>query len=205
VVKAVVNEKMSHLPQYFTEHLIAAVRIQSFEKGDWLFRCGDKVKGIYFVLEGEVKAVRHLANESEAVMMRAQNGEFFAESAIAASQYSCDAIAVKFSKLAFISQYDLDKALQEQPFAKAFFLANAMNARHQCSRYERLRLRSAKDRVLHIIACEADRDGVFYWPAPLTELAVDLALEPETLYRVLSELEKTGIISRDQRKFKIQP
>ena len=191
------------LPQYFTEHLIAAARIQSLKKGGWLFRCGDKVEGIYFVLEGEVKAVRHLANDSEAVMMRASNGEFFAESAIAADHYSCDAIAVKPLRIAFVSQPDLNKALQNAEFAKAFFLANAMNARRQCSRYERVRLRSAKDRVLHIMACEGGPDGIFHWPGPLTELAVELALEPETLYRVLSELEKDKKISRRKTSFQI--
>ena len=197
------HNKTEGLPGYFTDALCESVRVQSFAKGDWLFRCGEKVEGIYFVLEGEVKAVRHLANESEAVMMRARDGEFFAESAIAASHYSCDAIAVKPSRLAFVSQTSLNRALENPDFSKAFFLANAMNARRQCSRYERVRLRAAKDRVLHLLACESGPDGAFHWQAPLTELAVELALEPETLYRVLAELERAGTILRENRRLKL--
>lgn len=193
------QNKRANLPDYFTGALAGAVRIQTLAKGGWLFHCGEKVDGIYFVLEGEVKAVRHLANEREAVMMRARDGEFFAESAIAASHYTCDAVAVMASRLAFLPQADLDAALEDAEFARAFFLASAINARRQCSRYERVRLRGAKDRVLHLLACESGSDGVFNWSAPLTELALELALEPETLYRVLSELERDNIISRENR------
>ena len=191
------------LPAYFPPELIASARNINLAKGSWLFHSGDKVEGIYFVLEGEVKAIRHLARESEAVMMRARDGEFFAESAIATDRYSCDGIAVKDSSLAFVSTPQLEKAMEDPQFARAFFLANAMNGRRQCSRYERVRLRSARDRVLHLLACEKGPDGVFVWNAPLTELATELAIEPETLYRVLAELERAGQIIRDKRKFQI--
>ena len=191
------------LPAYFTPELTASARNINLAKGSWLFHCGDKVEGIYFVLEGEIKAIRHLARESEAVMMRARDGEFFAESAIATSRYTCDAIAVKPSKLAFLSSTQIDAAMEHPHFARAFFLANAINGRRQCSRYERVRLRSARDRVLHLLACEKGSDGVFVWNAPLTELANELAIEPETLYRVLAELEKAGQIIRNKRTFQI--
>ena len=198
------QNKSGNLPGYFTAALCESARIQSLAKGDWLFRCGERVEGIYFVLEGEVKAVRHLANDGEAVMMRARDDEFFAESAIAASHYTCDALAVRPSRLAFLPQTGLEAAFEDAAFARAFFLANAKNTRLQCSRYERMRLRAAKDRVLHLLACEAGPDGTFRWPAPLTELATELALEPETLYRVLAELERTGAISRRQREFTLK-
>ena len=190
------------IPAYFPATLTRAARRISLEKGEALFRAGQKVSGIYYVISGEVKALRHMAKSSEAVMVRAMAGEFFAESAIAAPRYSCDGVAVKPSELLFLPMEALDTALTDAGFAKAFFLANAANARRQCSRYERVRLRSARDRVLHLLACESGPDGVFNWPAPLTELAVELALEPETLYRVLAELEASGEITREKRQFK---
>ena len=193
---------MSTLPPYFPASLASAVRRIALDKGEALFREGQKVAGIFFVVSGEVKAVRHMPKSSEAVMMRARNGEFFAESAVAAPRYTCDGIAVKPSQLLFLPADALDAALADAGFAKAFFLANAANARRQCSRYERVRLRSARERVLHLLACESGPDGVFDWPAPLTELAVELALEPETLYRVLSELEAKGEIAREKRRFR---
>ncbi len=189
-------------PAYFPAALAQATRRISLEKGEALFREGQRVAGIYYVISGEVKALRHMAKSSEAVMARAMAGEFFAESAIAAPRYSCDGVAVKPSVLLFLPMDALDAALTDAGFAKAFFLANAANVRRQCSRYERVRLRSARERVLHLLACESGPDGVFDWPAPLTELAVELALEPETLYRVLSELEAEGEITREKRRFR---
>ena len=191
------------LPEYFTDDLSRAVRFQDLEKGEYLFRTGQKVVGIHYVISGAMKAVRHVAEQSEAVMIRAGAGEFFAESAIAADRYTCDAVCVKAARLAFIPTRDFEKALGDPAFAKAFFLANAINARRQCSRYERLRLRSARDRVLHLLVCESGPDGVFRWHAPLTELAAELALEPETLYRVLSGLERGGVIARDRRDLRL--
>ena len=154
------------------------------------------------IMHNNLKALRHMAKSSEAVMARAMAGEFFAESAIAAPRYSCDGVAVKPSTLLFLPMDALDAAHTDSGFAKAFFLANAANARRQCARYERVRLRSARERVLHLLACESGPDGVFDWPAPLTELAVELALEPETLYRVLAELEASGKIARDKGQIK---
>jgi len=190
------------IPGYFTPTLARAARRISLKKGEALFREGQAVAGIFYVILGEAKALRHMAESREAVMARARGGEFFAESAIAAPRYSCDGVAVKPSELLFLPMESLDAALTDAGFAKAFFLANAANARRQCSRYERVRLRSARERVLHLLACESGPDGVFDWPAPLTELAVELALEPETLYRVLSELEAEGEITREKRRFR---
>ena len=79
------QKRQSDLPAYFTRDLLAAIRYVKLEKGEHLFRTGDRVNGIYFILGGEVKAIRPMHNESDAVMMRAGVGEFFAESAIAAS------------------------------------------------------------------------------------------------------------------------
>jgi len=51
-----------------------------------LFREGQTVAGIHYVISGEVEALRHMEASSEAVMMRAGPGEFFADSAIAVAR-----------------------------------------------------------------------------------------------------------------------
>ena len=197
------KQQTSDLPSWFTGELIAAAKIEDHDKDSYLFHVGEPVTGIYYILSGEVKACRPMHDEREAVMMRARAGEFFAESAIAAPTYSCDGLAVVASCTAFLPTLTITTALNEPTFAKAFFLANAANGRRQCSRYERLRLRSARDRILHLLTCEAGPDGVFFWQPPLVELAAELALEPETLYRVLSELERDGLIIRSKGRLKI--
>jgi hypothetical protein len=51
----------------------------------------------------------------------------------------------------------------------------ARQARKQCSRQERLRLKRARDRVLHFLACEGGATGVVTWVSHLSELAAELA------------------------------
>ncbi|MGV6849047.1 MAG: Crp/Fnr family transcriptional regulator [Marinibacterium sp.] len=193
------------LPDYLGIALGDAVAVRRLGKGETLFRTGEPVSDIFFVLEGEVKAARFLPDGTEVVMMRAGAGEYFAESALAAPRFSCDAMCIKPARVAVLPVADVNAALAHPDFARAFVMAVAGYSRRQCSRYERLRLRSARDRVLHMILCESDPDGRLDWALPLSELATELSLDPETLYRVLRELERTGRIRRDKRRLELVP
>jgi DNA-binding MarR family transcriptional regulator len=62
---------------------------------------------------------------------------------------------------------------------------------------ERLSLRSAAERVLHLLGSEGRGPRREYQPpASLKDLARDLALTPEALYRTLAQLERDGVIER---------
>ncbi|MES9857995.1 MAG: Crp/Fnr family transcriptional regulator [Sedimenticola sp.] len=197
------KESINNLPPYLTDKLLSCTREIVLKKGDRLFLTGDKVEGIYYVIEGELKAIRPMLKEGDAVMVRSRSGEYFAETALAIDHYVCDAYSSKPSTIAFMPKVNIFEALKENQFALGFSLALAANARRQCSRYERLRLHRAKDRLLHLLTCESDKAGSLNWQSPLSELAADLAIEPETLYRVLSELEKNGVILREKRSIKL--
>ncbi len=194
----------ANYPDYFTKELIAGSRVITLSRGETLFHIGDHVTGIYYVLSGELKAVRRTPQGNEAVMMRARPGEYFAESALAIDRYVCDALCTTPARVLFLLKRNLLQAMGQPAFATAFALALAGNARRQCSRYERLRLHKAKDRVLHLLICEADDSGAFHWPSSLIELAAEPGMEPETLYRVLSELESEGRLYRNRRELRLR-
>lgn len=197
------QDKFLQLPDYIADVVGQSVRFIELKKDEHLFCTGDKVNGIYFVLSGEMKALRHLRQGGEAIMVRSNAGEFFAESAVAGSKYTCDGIATSATRLAFLSTGELFRALTDPKFAKSFFLAIASNSRRQCSRNERLKLNRARDRVLHLFACESNPEGIFEWQSPIAELAAELAIEPETMYRTLKQLELEKIITRQECGFLI--
>ncbi len=173
-------------------------------RGESLFRQGDPVRHVVIVREGELKAIRHQADGSECVMLRARAGEMFAESSLADSHYRCDGIAVEPTRVSLVPVDMLRAALGgEESLAYAFCMAIARQARKQCSRQERLRLKRARDRVLHFLACEGGADGVVSWTAPLSELAPELGLERETLYRVLAVLENEGMLRRTDGQLRL--
>jgi hypothetical protein len=94
----------------------------------------------------------------------------------------------------------LRHTFETQPdFALPFVAALAANSRRQCSRLERSRLKRARDRVLHYLVCESMPGSPLALTMPLSSWAVELGLEPETLYRTLRELEQEGLISRNRR------
>lgn len=188
------------LPEFLPQSLIDSTRKVSLNKGEHLFRKGDAARSVFFVLHGEVIAVRYLMDGAEAVMLRAGTGEFFAESTLVISQYSCDAICSRNSLLVEIPAAALRHAFETQPgFALPFVAALAANSRRQCSRLERSRLKRARDRVLHYLVCESMPGSPLYLTMPLSAWAVELGLEPETLYRTLRELELEGLISRNHK------
>lgn len=190
-------------PEYFTDDLVKRSQLVSLKKGDYLFHTNDKVVGIYYVLSGEIKALRNLIKGSEVVMMRSQAGDYFGESALAIDHYICDALCTKNAEIIFLSKDSIMDAMKNNVFSMRFMLAIAKNSRRQCSRYERLRLHKAKDRLKHFLSCESNQKGLLIWHSSLIELANELAIEPETLYRILAEFEKDGIITRNKKEIQL--
>ncbi len=197
------NEDLPVLPAYFPEKLIRNAKVISLKKGERLFLTKDKVMGIYYVLEGELKALRNMIEGTEVVMMRSEAGNYFGESALAIESYVCDALCTKDALVVFLPKEQLAEAMKDPKFMTEFTLSLAKNVRRQCSRYERLRLHKARDRLLHFLSCESDPNGQIEWHSSLIELASELAIEPETLYRVLAELEREGIIIRNKRQIRL--
>jgi CRP-like cAMP-binding protein len=198
------KDAIQPLPEFLAAALPNPVRQRTIRKGERLFAQGDAVDAIYFVCRGRVKAMRALHNGMQSVMLQATAGEFFAESALAVDAYVCDAVATEDSVLWSLPAKDVLAALSARgDFAKTFALAMAATARRQSSRYERVRLKRARDRVLHLLICEGGPEASFTLTMPLVELAEELALEPETLYRVLRELTEEGWLKRSRTHLRL--
>jgi CRP-like cAMP-binding protein len=187
---------MNHgLPSYLPDMLLKEATRVDLTRNERLFQLGNPVDHVYFVLQGEVLAVRYLSDGSEAVMQRARDGEFFAQSAMLVATYSCDARAAVPTQVMRLPVRELRAALlADGAFALAYAGQLAADLRRQCTRVERLRIKRAKDRVRHYLACEGPlRSG----GAKLQDWARELGLEPETLYRTLADLESCGEIRRE--------
>ncbi len=199
------HEKPAHVPpDFLPASLRNEARIILLSKGERLFNQDDPVEELFFIESGELKAIRLQLNGTQAIMVRAHAGDFFAESAMAVPRYTCHAEAVCPSRLlAFPVEAFRDALAQDGRFALAFSLAMASHARRQCSRQERLRLKRARERILHLLTCEGDANGVLEWHSPLVEMAEELGLEPETLYRTLRELEQEGTIERNRSRIRL--
>lgn len=171
--------------------------------GQVLFRRGEPVEFIYYVVQGELLALRYLPSGTEAVMQRAGAGEFFAQSAMGLSRYDCDARAKSATRAMRLPMRRLTEALAtDGQFALTFAARLASDLRHQCARVERLQIKLVSDRILHFLACEgsmADKG------LRLADLSEELGLDVATLSRAISKLRTAGEVVGKGRHIKLAP
>ncbi len=170
-----------------------------FEAGTPVFRAGAPARHVYHLTEGRVRLVRYGRAGEEAAIHVAQPGEFFAEAALHADRYHCTALAVVPSTLAVIPSAGLAALLAEDALAmQAWVAILSSQLRRARSRVERLCLRSAAERIEHLLLCEGTGPACVYRPGgSLKELAVDLGLTHEALYRTLAHMVRDGRLLRD--------
>lgn len=189
------------LPEWFPADLLMQCKKRTLKKKEYLFTLNKKANNIFFVESGEVQALRLLPNGTSAIMQRASDNDFFAEAAMCVDNYTCDAMATRKAIVYCIPKDGLEKHLQkDNDFALRFSTLLAINTRKQCSKLERLRINRARDRVLHYLVCESDSSNTITIKSSYANLAEELGLEPETLYRTLSDLQKEKVITKIDNK-----
>ncbi|MFN6962054.1 MAG: Crp/Fnr family transcriptional regulator, partial [Rhodocyclaceae bacterium] len=194
---AVLNAAGGDLPAYLPPELRAGAKSVELRQGDYLFRHGDPVQHLYFIVEGELRLVEYAASGAECVLQRAANGEWLAECSNCMSIYSCYAYAARRSRVAGLPMPLFNRLLHEDAsFASAWAAQLAVSLRRLFGRYERRSLKTARERVLHFLITESRGAGQIDLAHSFAALAGELGLSRESLYRTLARLEREGAIRR---------
>jgi CRP-like cAMP-binding protein len=178
---------------------------RKLQAGQSLFRQGDRTTGIYEVVSGKLRLARVDLSGREAILYSAAAGDIIGEASLFSPVYHCDAIA---TTKAVVRLYPKSIILAEfqrnQKAAQAFMAMLARQIMSLRTRLEQRNIRSARDRVRHYLAVNAGPDGrTVVLPGTAKELAADLGLTHEALYRTLSEMEDDGEIERLKGKIKL--
>lgn len=155
-----------------------------FETGGTLFRSGDAVRTVYFVIDGVIDLVRHQAEGSPLVLQRATVGCVVAEASLYSDTYHCDAVA-RFAATAWaFRKSDLLRAMaEERKFAHAWARRLALDV--QKARFQ--------TEVLSLKTVAARLDAWIGWHGKLPEkgdwvgFAAEIGVSPEALYRELAK------------------
>lgn len=176
----------------------AAARDRRLQAGQTLFRSGERTAGLYQVLIGQVRLVRIDRSGREAVLQSAAAGETLAEASLYSPIYHCDAIATTEAVVRLYPKSVLLEELKRDPnVAQAFSAMLAQQVMALRTRLEGRNIRSARDRVRHFLALNTGADGrTVALPGTLKDLAADLGLTHEALYRTLANMEADGEIKR---------
>lgn len=181
-----------------TALLGCAARID-LRAGQQLFRIGAPPRYVHFVEDGAVRLIRHGRRGEEVVLHDARPGEFLAEASIDTPRYHCDAVASEPSAVLRVARDDFSRLLSDDPqFARMWMALLAAQLRTARAGVERLSLRSAEERIRHLLIsegagprCELTLHG------SLKDLARRLGMSHESLYRTLSRMQEKGVIERD--------
>jgi CRP/FNR family transcriptional regulator, dissimilatory nitrate respiration regulator len=186
--------------------LPAAARAAAIERrlkaGEPLFHLGDRTKGLAEVIAGRVRLTRVDRSGRETVLYVAGPGETIAEASLFAAHYHCDAVAATDAVVCIYPKPAVLAAFARDPkAAQAFSATLASQVMSLRTRLAQRDIRSARERLRHYLALNVGPDGrTVALPGTLKELAAELGLTHEALYRTLAALERAGEIRRGGSK-----
>ncbi len=167
-----------------------------FETGQTLFRLGDRLKGVFCVVAGEVRLIRRAPNGTEIVLQRSRRG-FFAEASLGTGKYHCYAVTAETSALLRFPARAFRAALATDAMFRDAWIDHlaheVLKLRAQC---ERLGLKSAAQRIVHYIESEG-AEGMVTLTESRKAWAAELGLTHEALYRTLRRLQTDGTLHID--------
>ena len=171
---------------------------RSCAAGTTVFRAGSPTHSVFYVETGAVRLLRFGRAGEEVVLHDARAGEFFAEASLDSARYHCDAVASEPSELLQLPADALRGLLEvDHAFARQWATLLARQLRDVRSRVERLSLKSAAERVRHLLVCEGQGPRCeLVLDGTLKDVARRLGLTHEALYRTLATMERNGVIER---------
>ncbi|MDG2166704.1 MAG: Crp/Fnr family transcriptional regulator [Opitutales bacterium] len=175
---------------------------RTLEKEEVLFREGDDVHSMFFVLEGEVRAETYLPDGKAIVFFRALNGAALSEEALFMPRYLFTAIASVPARVRSISKVDFFERFRNDPkFQEALFSCLAERYSESMMIRELLAIKSAEEPLYTWLHWQA-RGGekVIDLSVIIGGIAPQLGLTKESVYRAFSKLEKHGKVKREDGK-----
>lgn len=174
-------------------------RRRRYAANDVIFRQGDPVQGIFALEEGQVRLERCTSDGRVAIMHIARSNESFAEASLFSERYHCDATAAEASEVVLFPKADVLRMLREDPPASIEYIALLSGqVRTLRASIELRSILSARERILQHLLLYADPDTrIVTLPGTVKDLAAELGLAHESVYRGLKKLEDEGLIARD--------
>jgi CRP/FNR family transcriptional regulator, dissimilatory nitrate respiration regulator len=183
----------------------AAAIERTLNAGQTLFRSGGRTAGLYEVIAGRVRLARVDRGGREAVLHVAAPGDTLAEASLFSSTYHCDAIATTDAVVRLYPKAVVLAELERNPkSAQAFTAMLARQVMTLRTRLEQRNIHSARERVRHYLAINAGTDGrTVTLEGTLKDLAGELGLTHEALYRTLADMAGDGEIERREGSIKL--
>lgn len=152
--------------------------------GDVLFRAGEQVRYLYVVRSGCILLARLQPSGDPLVLQRATAGQLAAEASVFAARYHCDALSSSPTAVGRIRKADVEQLRAKDPVWLSAFAAHLAHEVQQAR--ARAQLLALKRVGARLDAWIALNDRALPSRGRWVELAAELAVTPEALYRELA-------------------
>jgi len=177
----------------FSQALLAAARAMERPAGAHLFRSGQRPAWMYYVRRGEAIMQRVTPSGAPVPLQRASGG-FLAEASLTSPRYHCDGVCRTACELLAFPLPALRETIDTDEGTRWAWIAMlSAQARHLRARIERQSLKTIRERLHHLLLAEGDADG-YELAGTRLDLAAELGVTPEALYRSLAALQAQGTL-----------
>ena len=180
-------------------------------EGDHLFRVGDEARGVHVVRSGSVKTYVTTADGGEQVLGLHGPGELLGIDALEDGRQACNAMALDVTNVCFVSLGQItDACASSKAFCQRLLGTLGHRIRHFETQLVVLGQRRADQRVACFLVEQVEAHARRRQPTheimlamPRADIASYLAMAVETVSRVLTRLQETGIVHVDRNLIRI--
>jgi len=192
----------AEMSELHLQALIQGMQVVHLDVGGVLFRQGQPAERFFFLHEGLVKLYRLSPEGDEKIIEIMRPGETFAEAVMfmgAQGRYPVNAEAVNESRVYAFDQKTFLGMLRDSNDATFGLLGSMSRRLHMLvNQIESLTLQNATYRLVAYLLEEIPRDvktsPEVQLTTPKSVIASRLAIQPETLSRILAKLRQKGLI-----------
>ncbi len=187
------------LPDAHIDQLASIGQLRSFSKKEAIFFQGEPAEGFYVVLSGKIKVFKLSGEGREQILHIFGPGEPFGEAAVfAGALFPANASAMENTHAFYLPRAGFERLLRENPSLSLNLLAILSRRLMLFARMiGDLSLKEVPGRLAtYLLIASAKRGGTDTITLDMTktQLASLLGTIPETLSRILSKMQKSGLI-----------
>lgn len=192
------------------DRVLDEAELISLNKGDVIFSQGQDATRFYLIVSGRVRMLKTLPNRSERLIELFGEGQTFAEALmfLGKPQYPLSAQADCAAEVIGFSNEPYRDILSDNSALCLGLLGElSVRLKHRLRDIEMLSLRNSSMRVarylISLYSPDADESDVVVLPFSKRMLATHLAIQPETLSRILQRMRDDKIVAVDGNRITI--
>ncbi|NOQ44001.1 MAG: cyclic nucleotide-binding domain-containing protein [Dehalococcoidia bacterium] len=210
-----ITDILSSIPSFsgLSETQIGEIRQiavdRHFAKGEIIFFQGDEGNGFYIIISGMVKIFKVSPEGKEHIMRIVTRGEPFGQVAVYAGRaFPASAQAIAKSHLLFLPRTEFVQLINHNPSLALSMLANlSMRLREFTVHVENLALKEVPGRLaaylIHLAEEQRNKGDMVSLNISKVQLSSLLGTTPETLSRILTQMQGRGLIEVKRRDIRI--